>query len=74
MSPWWRLLNDHNVSDPGSHAGRKFRGKFQVQRNIFDDLLSETRACGLFTDKQAGESAFGPMPHPLELKMLAALR
>eukprot|EP00965_Chrysotila_dentata_P191562 6174604-Pleurochrysis_carterae.AAC.1 len=41
---------------------------------MFDELIVQAIDSGLFSTKKAGEMQFGPVAHPLELKVLACLR
>eukprot|EP00965_Chrysotila_dentata_P204876 6182610-Pleurochrysis_carterae.AAC.1 len=41
---------------------------------MFDELVQQTIDSGLFATKRAGDRKYGPVPQPLELKILACLR
>eukprot|EP00965_Chrysotila_dentata_P077109 2545892-Pleurochrysis_carterae.AAC.2 len=73
-SCWLRLLNHEETKIHGSFCAKRFCGLFRVTRQMFDELLEETRQSGLFPTKVLGDSTRGPVPHPIDLKMLACLR
>ena len=58
---------------PGTLRYDMFRRKFRVPLEVFHEMLDEIRASGLplFKDEMANNTG---SPHPLGLKLLAALR
>ena len=75
QSNWLNILKNEETYNPKSYWGMNFRGKFRVPRKVFDYLLKETAASGLFpVKKEYGDGKRGPAGHPLELKLLSSLR
>ena len=64
---WGRMLNDPQVADPSSFAGKKIRRRFRIPFALFHEwLVPICREKNLFGAAQS--------PIPLEFKVLVALR
>ena len=66
------IENEDLARDPTTVLGREFKAKFRVTYATFKRFVDDTRASGLFVDEKAKKS--GQKPHPLAMKVLAALR
>ena len=63
---WLNLLSNKETYHPNSYWGMHFRGKFRVPRQVFDYLLKETAASGLFpVKKEYSDRKRGAVGHPL---------
>ena len=75
---WRELLAEPSVYKKGSHAYKKFRQRFRVPADLFDEeLFAPTSAEPRFADKEAGEGSGVRVTlsrHPLRIKLLATLR
>ena len=49
---WLKLLGDPKTYDPLTYAYRKFRRKFRVPRQIFDELHAEAALSKLFSNEK----------------------
>jgi hypothetical protein len=70
-SIWWEWLHHHDVADPKSATGRRFRRRFRVPYALYQRLLRDAQEKPQFADKVGGR---GPPTQPLSMKLLAALR
>ena len=75
-SVWWEFLNDPLTRVPGHYKAKLFRLRFRVPRTMFDYILQmfkeEPGWCPtIATDV---DDDYGRSTHPIELKILAALR
>ena len=64
--------NEDLAADPSTVLGRDFESKFRIPHRIFKEILDATRASGLFPDDLKPHG--GQKPHPLSMKVMAALR
>ena len=70
---WLNFIeNEEVVKDPSTVLGKEFKAKFRVSYQQFEQILADTRASGKFPDETAKKA--GQQPHPLALKVMAALR
>ena len=61
------------VAQEGSVLNKEFRAKFRIPYSMFLDILAKARASGEFSD-DLNHKKGGQKPHPLSLKLMAALR
>ena len=64
--------NEDLAADPSTVLGRDFESKFRIPHRMFKEILDATRASGLFPDDLKPHG--GQKPHPLSMKVMAALR
>ena len=57
---------------PTTKIGKEFRHKFRMPFDKFHEIVEATRHSGLFPDEKKVQP--GKKPHPLELKVMAAIR
>ncbi len=60
------------AADPESVIGKEFRAKFRIPFSMFEEILQATRDSGKFANDLLITG--GPKPHPLSMKVMAALR
>ncbi len=65
-------VHSAEATDPKSAIGKEFRAKFRIPYTMFEEILQATRDSGLFPNDLVKEG--GTRPHPLSLKVMAALR
>lgn len=65
------MLNCDEVSDAASRQGKLFRRRFRVPHSIYIEILDHAKE---WFPNHASSDAVGNHSHPLELKVLAALR
>jgi hypothetical protein len=66
------IENAELCRDPTQLLAKEFKQKFRVSYAMFEDILQATRESGLFPDDMIAKK--GQRPHPLSMKVLAALR
>ena len=66
------IENAESCRDPTSVLGKEFKHKFRISYAMFEEILKDTRESELFADEKNPKR--GPSPHPLAMKVLAALR
>jgi len=66
------IENAELCRDPTTTLGKEFKYKFRVSYETFEKILAATRESGVFPDDFNPSS--GQRPHPLSMKVLAALR
>lgn len=64
----------HLAADPSTVLGRAFRHKFRLPYDMYSEILQDMRASRRFPDDQARLRKRGQRPHPLSMKLMAALR
>merc|ERR1711998_385318 len=78
-STWWSFIHRETVKQPRHRDGKLFRRRFRVPYTMFRRLVSMWRerqggGTDLDEDGLRKTDAIGRPCHPLELKILAALR
>jgi hypothetical protein len=66
------VVHAAEAADPESVIGKEFRAKFRIPFSMFEEILQATRDSGKFANDMLVTS--GPKPHPLSMKVMAALR
>jgi hypothetical protein len=66
------IENAELCRDPTTTLGKEFKHKFRVSYETFEKIVKATRESGMFPDDLNPSS--GQKPHPLSMKVLAALR
>jgi hypothetical protein len=74
LSPYMVYLTNPNVDQPGTILADEFCRKFRLPKKLFDVILKDTRASGVFPDELSQHKRKGHKPFPLAIKVLACLR
>lgn len=72
-SPWWQYIEDERYADPTTAKYQLFRLRFRVPYELFVRILEDIRNSDPPMFKETRDAA-GRESHPLELKLLGALR